>query len=402
MTTTDSKKRVFCIIAHIDHGKSTLADRLLEATGTISAREMQAQILDSMDIERERGITIKLNMARMNYKGYILNLIDTPGHVDFTYEVSRSLAACEGALLVVDATQGVEAQTLANVYLALEHDLEIIPVLNKVDLPSADVTRVKQEIEEVIGLDCSNALEISAKTGLNIDLLLDAIIERIPPAPSDTSKPFKALVFDSYYDSYLGIVAYARVMEGQVSRLDQIRFMQANKEYQVIECGYRTPNKKESETIVAGDVAYIACSIKEIQNIVGDTITKVDNPAKEAIAGYKAAMPVVFCGMFPVDASEYEDLKEALSKLKLNDTSISYDLETSQALGSGFRCGFLGMLHMEVIQERLEREYNLNLIITAPSVAYKVHKNSKEIIVVDNPSNLPDPNYIDFIEEPYV
>jgi len=398
----DSKIRVFSIIAHIDHGKSTLADRLLEATGTIHARDMQAQLLDSMDIERERGITIKLNMARMEYKGYVLNLIDTPGHVDFTYEVSRSLAACEGALLIVDASQGVEAQTLANVYLALEHNLEIIPVLNKIDLPSAEPERVKKEIEEIIGLDCSNAIEISAKSGLNIDKLLDAIIERIPPAISDTSKPLKALVFDSYYDSYLGIVAYARILEGQVSRHDNIRFMQAEKEYQVIELGYRTPNKKEAQTLIAGDVGYIACSIKEIQKIVGDTITGVNNPTLVPIPGYKAAVPMVFCGMYPVDAAEYEDLKESLARLKLNDSSITYEPESSNALGSGFRCGFLGMLHMEVIQERLEREFDLNLITTAPSVVYKVYKTNGEVIDIDNPSNLPDPNYIDYIEEPYV
>ncbi len=402
MPKSDSKTRVFSIIAHIDHGKSTLADRLLEATGTISAREMQSQVLDSMDIERERGITIKLNMARMEYKGYVLNLIDTPGHVDFTYEVSRSLAACEGALLVVDATQGVEAQTLANVYLALEHNLEIIPVLNKIDLPSADVERVKKEIEEIVGLDCSNAIEISAKTGLNIDKLLDAIIERIPPAPCEIDKPLKALVFDSYYDSYLGIVAYARIMQGKVSRLEEIKFIQANKNYQVVELGYRTPNKKQVDTLKAGDVGYIACSIKEIQNIVGDTITTQANPCLDVIPGYKQAMPVVFCGLYPVDSAEYEDLKEALAKLKLNDSSISYEPESSKALGSGFRCGFLGLLHMEVAQERLEREYNLNLITTAPSVIYKVHMTSGEVIDIDNPSNLPDPTYIDHIEEPYV
>lgn len=399
---TDSKSRIFSIIAHIDHGKSTLADRLLEATGTVSKREMQAQILDSMDIERERGITIKLNMARMEYKGYVLNLIDTPGHVDFTYEVSRSLAACEGALLVVDASQGVEAQTLANVYLALEHNLEIIPVLNKIDLPSAEVDRVKKEIEEIVGLDCSDAIEISAKTGLNIEALLDAIIERIPPTPCDTSKPFKALVFDSYYDSYLGIVAYVRVIEGQVSRLQNIRFMQAGKEYQVTELGYRNPGKLITENLKAGDVGYIACSIKEIQNIVGDTITTVENPTAEPVPGYKPAMPVVFCGLYPVDSNEYEDLKEALAKLKLNDSSISFEPESSKALGSGFRCGFLGMLHMEVAQERLEREYNLNLITTAPSVVYKVYRTNGEVENIDNPSNLPDPTYIEHIEEPYV
>ncbi|MFZ4084727.1 MAG: translation elongation factor 4, partial [Vampirovibrionia bacterium] len=399
---SDSKTRVFSIIAHIDHGKSTLADRLLEATGTITKREMKEQLLDSMDIERERGITIKLNMARMEYKGYVLNLIDTPGHVDFTYEVSRSLAACEGALLVVDATQGVEAQTLANVYLALENNLEIIPVINKVDLPSAEVERVKKEVEDIVGLDCSDAIEISAKTGYNIDKLLDAIIERIPPAKSELEKPLKALVFDSYYDAYLGIVAYCRILEGKVKRLENVRFMQAGKEYQVIEVGYRTPNKKEVEELRAGDVGYIACSIKEIQNIVGDTITQVSHPADQPIPGYKAAMPVVFCGMYPVDSVEYTDLKEALSRLKLNDTSIVFEPETSNALGSGFRCGFLGMLHMEVIQERLEREYDLNLIITAPSVSYKVYLTTGKMVVVDNPSNLPEPTQRDRIEEPFM
>ncbi len=397
----DSKTRVFSIIAHIDHGKSTLADRLLEMTGTIAKRDMQAQIMDSMDIERERGITIKLNMARMEYKGYVLNLIDTPGHVDFTYEVSRSLAACEGALLVVDATQGVEAQTLANVYLALEHNLEIIPVINKIDLPSADVERVKKEIEDIIGLDCSNAIEVSAKSGLNIEKLLDAIIERIPPAPCEVNKPFKALVFDSYYDSYLGIVALTRVLEGKVKRLQDIKFMQADMKYQVVELGYRTP-KTIVEELKAGDVGYIACSIKEIQKIVGDTITTVDNPALEPVPGYKPAMPVVFCGLYPVDSNEYEDLKEALAKLKLNDSSISYEPESSKALGSGYRCGFLGMLHMEVAQERLEREYGLNLITTAPSVVYMVYKTKGDVERIDNPSKLPDPTYIDHIEEPYV
>ncbi|MDD9898336.1 MAG: translation elongation factor 4 [Candidatus Melainabacteria bacterium] len=398
----DSKTRVFSIIAHIDHGKSTLADRLLEATGTISQRDMQAQLMDTMDIERERGITIKLNMARMEHKGYTLNLIDTPGHVDFTYEVSRSLAACEGALLVVDASQGVEAQTLANVYLAIENDLEIIPVLNKVDLPSADVERVKQEIEDIVGIDCSDAVEVSAKTGLNIDQLLDAIIERIPPAEHDLGKPLKALVFDSYYDSYLGIVAYARILEGKVSRLEEIEFMQAKTKYQVTELGYRNPNKIEAESLEAGDVGYIACSIKEIQSIVGDTITKTSNPTAEPVPGYKAAMPVVFCGLYPVDTKDYEDLKEALEKLKLNDSSITFEPESSRALGSGYRCGFLGLLHMEVAQDRLEREYGLNLITTAPSVSYKVHMIKGEVIEIDNPSNLPDPTHIDFIEEPYV
>jgi len=400
--TADSKIRVFSIIAHIDHGKSTLADRLLEATNTVSSREMKAQLLDSMDIERERGITIKLNTARMDYKGYTLNLIDTPGHVDFTYEVSRSLAACEGAILVVDASQGVEAQTLANVYLALDNNLEIIPVLNKVDLPSADVPRVKKEIEEIIGLDCSNAVEISAKTGLNIEGVLEAIIKYVPPAPHEINKPLKALVFDSYYDSYLGIVALVRIVEGRVRRHEQIRYMQADKSYPVMELGVMRPAKEQVDELKAGDVGYIACSIKEIQKLVGDTITTVANPTAEPIAGYKPAMPMVFCGLFPVDPNQYEDLKEALAKLKLNDSSVTYEPETSQALGHGFRCGFLGLLHMEVIQERLEREYDLNLITTAPSVIYKVHMTNGDIVMVDNPSNMPDPTFRDFIEEPYV
>lgn len=397
----DSRTRVFSIIAHIDHGKSTLADRLLEETGTVNKREMQAQVLDSMDIERERGITIKLNMARMEYKGYVLNLIDTPGHVDFTYEVSRSLAACEGALLIVDASQGVEAQTLANVYLALEHNLEIIPVLNKIDLPSAEPERVKKEIEEIIGIDCSNAIEVSAKSGIGIDKLLDAIIERIPPAPYEPDKPLKALVFDSYYDSYLGVVALCRIMEGTVSRLEDIRYMQVGKKYQVVELGYKTP-KTIVEKLVPGDVGYIACSIKEIQKLVGDTVTSATKPTAKAVPGYKPAIPVVFCGLYPVDGADYEDLKEALSRLKLNDSSIDYEPESSSALGSGFRCGFLGMLHMEVIQERLEREYDMNLIITAPSVTYKVYKNNGEMIEIQNPSKLPDPVHIDYLEEPYV
>lgn len=401
MSDFDSKKRVFSIIAHIDHGKSTLADRLLEATGTITKREMQSQLLDSMDIERERGITIKLNTAKMQHKGYTLNLIDTPGHVDFTYEVSRSLAACEGALLIVDATQGVEAQTLANVYLALENDLEIIPVLNKIDLPSSDVERVKKEIEEIVGIDCTDAIEVSAKTGMGVDKLLDAIIERIPPAPFEPDKPLKALVFDSYYDSYLGVVALTRILEGTVSRLEDVKFMQANKKYQAIELGFKTP-KKIVEKLEPGDVGYIACSIKEIQKLVGDTITSAKNPTAEPVPGYKPAMAVVFCGLYPVDNGDYEDLKEALSRLKLNDSSISYEPESSRALGSGFRCGFLGMLHMEVIQERLEREYDMNLIVTAPSVIYKVYNLKGEVEEIDNPSNLPDPVKIDYIEEPYV
>lgn len=402
MSQTDSKIRNFSIIAHIDHGKSTLADRLLEATGAITEREMQEQLLDSMDIERERGITIKLNSARMSHKGYTLNLIDTPGHVDFTYEVSRSLAACEGALLVVDATQGVEAQTLANVYLALEHDLEIIPVLNKIDLPSAEPERIKKEIEDVIGLDCSNAIEVSAKTGLNIESVLDAIIEYVPPAPHDISKSPKALVFDSYYDSYLGIVAYSRVIEGSIKKGQMIKFMQVGKEYQVTELGYMTPKKVQVNELKPGDVGYVACSIKEIESLVGDTITSAENPTKDPVPGYKPATPMVFCGLYPVDTKDYENLKEALAKLKLNDSSITYEPETSQALGSGFRCGFLGLLHMEVIQERLEREYDLSLITTAPSVVYNCYLTNGSMEIVDNPSKLPDPTHIEHIEEPYV
>ncbi len=402
MSDKDSKIRNFSIIAHIDHGKSTLADRLLEATGAITKREMQDQLMDTMDIERERGITIKLNSARMSYKGYTLNLIDTPGHVDFTYEVSRSLAACEGALLVVDASQGVEAQTLANVYLALENDLEIIPVLNKIDLPSAEPERVKKDIEDLIGLDCSNAIEVSAKTGLGIEKVLEAIIDLVPPAKDEPNEALKALVFDSYYDSYLGIVAYSRILQGTVKRGDWIRFMQVGKNYQVTELGYMTPKKVQVDELVPGDVGYIACSIKEIESIVGDTITLKDNPALEAIPGYKPAVPMVFCGLYPVDTKEYEDLKEALAKLKLNDSSISFEPETSQALGSGFRCGFLGLLHMEVIQERIEREYNITLITTAPSVVYHVYLNNGEKLIIDNPSCLPDPTHIDHTEEPYV
>lgn len=398
----DSKIRNFSIIAHIDHGKSTVADRLLEITGTVTKREMQQQLLDNMDIERERGITIKLQSARMDHKGYTLNLIDTPGHVDFTYEVSRSLAACEGALLIVDASQGVEAQTLANVYLALENDLEIIPVLNKIDLPSAEPDRVAKEIEDIIGLDCSNILKISAKTGEGMEAVLDAIIEQVPPAPCEISKPPKALVFDSYYDSYLGIVAYARILEGTFKRLDNIKFMQVGKEYPVVELGYMNPAKVQTQELKAGDVGYIACSIKEIESIVGDTITAVENGTNDPVPGYKPAIPMVFCGLYPVDTKDYEDLKEALARLKLNDSSITFEPETSKALGSGYRCGFLGMLHMEVIQERLEREYNINLITTAPSVVYKVHKVSGEIEDIDNPSKFPDPTHIDHIEEPYV
>lgn len=399
--------RNFCIIAHIDHGKSTLADRLLEFTGTVAQRDMQNQILDSMDIERERGITIKLNSARMNYKSkagkdYILNLIDTPGHVDFSYEVSRSLAACEGALLIVDATQGVEAQTLANVYLAIEQNLEIIPVINKIDLPSADVERVKQEIEEVLGIDASMAIPVSAKAGIGIEEVLEAVVEFVPP-PEDTSdKPLRALVFDSAYDQYLGTVCCFKIMDGKMHLGEKVRFMASGKEYEVVELGYQTPSRVQTEELICGDVGYFAGSIKELTRFVGDTLTSVENPAKQPLDGYKEALPMVFSGMYPVDNEDYHDLKEALEKLKLNDSSITFEPETSNALGFGFRCGFLGMLHMEIAQERLEREYNLALVTTAPSVVYKVYTTDGKMVEIDNPANLPPAQIRDYIEEPYV
>ncbi len=399
--------RNFCIIAHIDHGKSTLADRLLEATGTVAQRDMQNQILDSMDIERERGITIKLNSARMNYKSkagkdYVLNLIDTPGHVDFSYEVSRSLAACEGALLIVDATQGVEAQTLANVYLAIEQNLEIIPVINKIDLPSADIERVKQEIEEVLGIDASMAIPVSAKAGIGIDDVLEAVVEFVPP-PEDTSdKPLRALVFDSAYDQYLGTVCCFKIMDGKMKLGEKVRFMASGKEYEVVELGYQTPARVQVNELTCGDVGYFAGSIKELTRFVGDTLTSVENPASAPLDGYKEALPMVFSGMYPVDNEDYHDLKEALEKLKLNDSSITFEPETSSALGFGFRCGFLGMLHMEIAQERLEREYNLALVTTAPSVIYKVYTTDGKMVEIDNPANLPPAQVRDYIEEPYV
>ena len=404
---TRENVRNFCIIAHIDHGKSTLADRLLEKTGTVAQRDMQEQLLDSMDIERERGITIKLNAARMNYlandgKNYELNLIDTPGHVDFSYEVSRSLAACEGALLIVDATQGVEAQTLANVYLAIEQNLEIIPVINKIDLPSADVERVKQEIEEILGIDASMAIPVSAKTGIGIEDVLEAVVNYIPAPVDNSDKPLRALVFDSVYDQYLGTVCYFKVVDGTISVGDKVRFMASGKECEVVELGYQTPVRKPVQKLTCGDVGYFAGSIKELTRFVGDTITNVENSATEALPGYKEALPMVFSGMYPVDNEDYEDLKEALEKLKLNDSSITFEPETSSALGFGFRCGFLGMLHMEIDQVRLEREYNLSLVTTAPSVVYRVHKTNGEIVEIDNPSNLPAAQYRDYIEEPYV
>ena len=397
--------RNFCIIAHIDHGKSTLADRLIEKTQTVSMREMEDRLLDQMDLERERGITIKSQAVRMIHEKdgikYTFNLIDTPGHVDFTYEVSRSLAACEGAILVVDASQGIEAQTLANVYLALDNNLEILPVINKVDLPSARPDEVAQEIEEVIGLDCSHAPRISAKTGLHIEEVLDAIVDYLPPPKGDSAAPLQALIFDSFYDNYKGAISFVRVKEGSVKVGDMIRFMASQKEYDVTEVGIFTPQLLPTGELRAGDVGYIAASIKTISDTrVGDTITKVDNPAPEPLPGYKKVSPMVFCGIYPADGARYGDLKDALEKLQLNDASLSYEPETSVALGFGFRCGFLGLLHMEIIQERLEREFDLDLVTTAPSVSYHVVLTNGEVVVVDNPTNLPDPSTIEYMEEP--
>ena len=400
--------RNFCIIAHIDHGKSTLADRLIEATGTLTKREMEAQVLDSMDLERERGITIKAQSVRLLHtakdgKQYTLNLIDTPGHVDFSYEVSRSLAACEGALLVVDAAQGVEAQTLSNVYLALEHDLEIIPVINKIDLPSADVDRVKKEIEDIIGLDASDAILASAKSGIGIQDILEAIVERIPAPEDKSDQPTRALIFDSRFDSYKGAIAYVRVKEGSLKKRDIIRMMHDQKDFEVTELGVFTPNLLPVDELTCGSVGCVAASIKNVGDChVGDTITKADDPAAEPLPGYRKAVSMVYCGLYPTDSKDYDNLRDALEKLNLNDAALEYEPETSIALGFGFRCGFLGLLHMDVIQERLEREYNLTLITTAPSVNYKVHKTNGEILEIDNPSKLPPPTEIDFIEEPYV
>jgi GTP-binding protein LepA len=400
--------RNFSIIAHIDHGKSTLADRLLQETGTVNSREMKEQFLDNMDLERERGITIKLQAARMNYtakdgQNYVLNLIDTPGHVDFSYEVSRSLAACEGALLVVDASQGVEAQTLANVYLALENDLEIIPVLNKIDLPGAEPERVRHEIEEVVGLDCSTAILASAKEGIGVPEILESIVQLVPPPPDTVDQPLRALIFDSYYDAYRGVVVYFRVMDGRVKKGDKVRLMASGKEYEIDELGVLSPTQVQVDELHAGEVGYIAASIKAVEDArVGDTITMANKPATEALPGYIEAKPMVFCGMFPTDADQFPDLREALEKLKLNDAALNYEPETSSAMGFGFRCGFLGLLHMEIVQERLEREYNLDLIITAPSVVYKVTTIKGETIFIDNPSKLPDPQHREKIEEPYV
>ena len=402
------KIRNFCIIAHIDHGKSTIADRLIEYTGTLQKREMEAQVLDSMDLERERGITIKAQSVRILYKAqdgeeYILNLIDTPGHVDFSYEVSRSLAACEGALLVVDAAQGVEAQTLANVYLALEHDLEIIPVINKIDLPSADPDRVKQEIEDIIGLDASDAVLCSAKSGIGIPDILEAIVNKVPAPPDKSDEPTRALIFDSRFDAYKGAIAYVRVKEGSIKAKDTIRMMHDKKDFDVTELGIFTPYLVPVQELPCGSVGCIAASIKNVKDChVGDTVTLANNPASEPLPGYRKAVSMVYCGLYPTESKDYENLRDALEKLQLNDAALEYEAETSLALGFGFRCGFLGLLHMDVIQERLEREYNLTLITTAPSVNYKVYKTNGEMLEVDNPAKLPPPTEIDYIEEPYV
>ena len=401
------KIRNFCIIAHIDHGKSTLADRLLELTGEVEKRDMEEQILDDMDLERERGITIKAHAVTLKYKRsngeeYTLNLIDTPGHVDFNYEVSRSLAACEGAILIVDASQGIEAQTLANTYLAIDHDLEVVPVINKIDLPSANPDNAEREIEDIIGIPADDAPRVSAKTGLNVEDVLEAIVEKIPSPTGDANAPLRALIFDSYYDSYRGVIVYVRVKEGSLKPGKTIRMMATGAEFDVVEVGRMSPSGLiKTNELCAGDVGYIAASIKNIQDTqVGDTVTTVDKPADEPLPGYKKVNPMVYCGIYPADGAHYEDLKEALMKLQLNDASLMFEPETSVALGFGFRCGFLGLLHLEIIQERLEREYNLDLITTAPSVIYKVYKTNGEMIWCDNPSNLPNPAEIDYMEEP--
>ncbi|MDH7497677.1 MAG: translation elongation factor 4 [Syntrophomonadaceae bacterium] len=402
------KIRNFSIIAHIDHGKSTLADRLLEATGALSPREMREQFLDKMDLERERGITIKLQPVRLRYRArdgqdYVLNLIDTPGHVDFTYEVSRSLAACEGAVLVVDASQGIEAQTLANVYLAMDQNLEIIGVMNKIDLPGAEPDRVAEEMEEVLGLQREEVLRISAKLGIGIEELLEAIVERIPPPSGDASEPLRALIFDSYFDSYRGAISYLRVFDGQVRKGDRIRMMSSGREFEVTEIGVFTPHMEPVEVLAAGEVGYLAASIKNVKDTrVGDTITSAERPAAAPLPGYRQVKSVVFCGLYPVETSEYDRLRDALEKLRLNDASLQFEPETSEALGLGFRCGFLGLLHLEIVRERLEREYDLELIATAPSVVYQVFLTDGRVVLVDNPARWPNPQYIERVQEPYV
>lgn len=403
-----SKIRNFSIIAHIDHGKSTLADRILEKTNALTQREMKAQLLDSMDLERERGITIKLNAVQLNYKAkdgeeYILHLIDTPGHVDFTYEVSRSLAACEGAILVVDAAQGIEAQTLANVYLALDNNLEILPVINKIDLPSADPERVRQEVEDVIGLDASEAVLASAKAGIGIEEILEQIVEKVPAPTGDSEEPLQCMIFDSLYDPYRGVIAYIRVVNGTVKVGDKVRMMATGKEFEVTEVGVFTPKTTQRDELTVGDVGFLAASIKNVGDTrVGDTITHAKRPAAEPLAGYRKLNPMVFCGLYPIDSARYNDLRDALEKLELNDSALEFEPETSQALGFGFRCGFLGLLHMEILQERIEREFKIDLITTAPSVIYKVFLTNGEDMIVDNPSNMPDPQTIDRVEEPFV
>ncbi|GGI10710.1 MULTISPECIES: translation elongation factor 4 [Gottfriedia] len=407
---SERQKRIrnFSIIAHIDHGKSTLADRILEKTNALTQREMKSQLLDSMDLERERGITIKLNAVQLQYKAkngeeYILHLIDTPGHVDFTYEVSRSLAACEGAILVVDAAQGIEAQTLANVYLALDNDLEILPVINKIDLPSADPERVRQEVEEVIGLDASEAVLASAKAGIGIEEILEQVVAKVPAPTGDPDAPLKALIFDSLFDPYRGVVAYIRIIEGTVKVGQKIKMMATGKEFEVVEAGVFTPRTTQREELTVGDVGFLTASIKNVGDTrVGDTITLANNPATEPLAGYRKMNPMVFCGLYPIDTSKYNDLRDALEKLQLNDAALQFEAETSQALGFGFRCGFLGLLHMEIIQERIEREFKIDLITTAPSVIYNVYTTKGDVITVDNPAHMPDPQSIERVEEPYV
>ena len=409
MQDRQDKIRNFCIIAHIDHGKSTLADRMLEKTGVLTQREMQDQILDNMDLEREKGITIKARAVKLVYKAkdgneYIFNLIDTPGHVDFNYEVSRSLAACEGAILIVDAAQGVEAQTLANTYLAVDHNLEIVPVINKIDLPSARPDEIKQEIEDIIGIDAEDAPLISAKQGIGIEDVLEKVVEMIPAPSGNENAPLKALIFDSYYDSYKGAIAYVRVFDGELSVGDTVRFMATGKEFPVVEVGHLSPlGSIPCQTLKAGEVGYIAASIKTVSDArVGDTVTNAAKPAIEPLPGYKKVNPMVYCGVYPADGSKYGDLRDALEKLQLNDAALSFEAETSVALGFGFRCGFLGLLHMEIIQERIEREYNLDIVTTAPSVIYRVTKTNGEVVMIDNPTNLPSPSEIEFMEEPVV